>query len=223
MVQAASTLPPSVATLPTGTKVSGKAGASASASLNETDFLTLLTAQLRKQNPLNPQSPSDLAAELAQFSTASGIQSLNTTLNSSSGLQAAGLVGHNVAVPGNTLVLGQGGNASGAVQLSGAASDVVVRVLNNQGQVVANIDLGAQPAGNTSFTWNGQGSTGKALSPGTYGFTVSATGAQGASVTATPYAMAPVTSVSFAGQNGPMLSLGNGLKPVALSAVQQIF
>src|SRR5262249_32171637 len=160
--------------------------------LSETNFLTLLTAQLQKQDPLNPQNPSDLAAELAQFSTASGVQALNTTLNSSSGLQAASLVGHNVAVPGNTLVLGQSGTATGAVRLSAAATDVVVHVQNSQGQVVANIDLGAQPAGSQSFTWNGQGGGGKALAAGTYSFSVTATGVQGAGVTAMPYAVAPV-------------------------------
>jgi len=221
MVQAASTFPASVVTLPGGTQVSGNS--SPSATLNETNFLTLLTAQLQKQDPLNPQNPSDLAAELAQFSTASGVQALNTTWTSTSGLQAASLVGHNVAVPGNSLVLGQSGAATGAVQLSGAASDVVVHVLNSQGQVVANIDLGAQAAGSQSFSWNGQGSAGKALPAGNYSFSVTATGVQGASVTATPYAVAPVTSVAFNGQSGPMLSLGNGLKPAALSAVQQIF
>jgi flagellar basal-body rod modification protein FlgD len=222
MVAAASTLPASVVTLPAGTQLPNSAS-SASSTLSETDFLTLLTTQLEKQDPLNPQNPSDLAAELAQFSTASGIQNVNATLNSSSGLQAAGLVGHNVAVPGNSLVLGQSGSATGAVQLSGAATDVTVRVINTQSQVVASIDLGAMPAGNQTFTWNGQGSNGKTLAAGTYSFSVSATGAQGASVTATPYAVAPVTSVSFSGTNGPMLTLGNGLSPTALSAVQQIF
>jgi flagellar basal-body rod modification protein FlgD len=191
--------------------------------LSESDFLTLLTTQLQKQDPLNPQNPSDLAAELAQFSTASGIQSVNSTLNSSSGLQAAGLVGKNVAVPGNSLVLGQSGSATGAVLLSGAATDVTVHIINSQSQVVASIDLGAMSAGNQTFTWNGQGANGKALAAGTYGFSVSATGAQGATVTATPYTVAPVTSVSFSGTNGPMLALGNGLKPTALSSVQQIF
>ena len=116
-------------------------------------------------------------------------------------------------------MLGQSGTATGAVQLSAAASDATVRVVNSQNQVVASLDLGAQAAGNQSFTWNGQDSTGKALAVGTYSFTVAATGVQGASVTATPYAMAPVTSVSFGGTNGPMLALGNGLQTPPRSAL----
>src|SRR5580704_9130206 len=113
MTVAASVMPASVVSLPSGTQLptaSSTSAASAStgasglgSSLTESDFLTLLTTQLENQDPLNPQSPSDLAAELAQFSTASGVQSLNTTVGTSSGLQAAGLVGQNVAVPGNAL------------------------------------------------------------------------------------------------------------------------
>ncbi|HEX3860974.1 MAG TPA: FlgD immunoglobulin-like domain containing protein [Stellaceae bacterium] len=223
MTSAASTLPASVVTLPTGTQLASNSSNSTSALLNENDFLTLLTTQLEKQDPLNPQSPSDFAAELAQFSTASGVQNLNSTVTTTSGLQAASLVGHNVAVAGNTLSLGDGGNAAGALQLSAAATDVSVQISNAQGKIVATLDLGAMPAGTQNFTWSGQGSNGQALASGTYSFAVSATGAKGASVTATPYAVAPVTAVSFGGSNGATLELGNGIAPTALSAVQQVF
>src|SRR5581483_4332239 len=96
---------------------------------NENAFLQLLTTQLEHQDPLNPVSPSDFAAELAQFATATGVQNLNTAL-------AAALVGRNVAVAGNTLVLGAGSGATGAFSLPGAASDVRVTIANAQGQVV---------------------------------------------------------------------------------------
>jgi hypothetical protein len=42
-------------------------------------------------------------------------------------------------------------------------------------------------------------------------------------VAALPYAVVPVTAVVLGGQNGPMLDVGGGLAPVALSAVQQVF
>ena len=52
---------------------------------------------------------------------------------------------------------------------------------------------------------------------------MTATGANGAAVTATPYAVVPVTGVGLGGQSGPMLDVGGGLAPVPLSAVQQVF
>jgi len=223
------TVPASVTILPTGTQLSSAASAAttvsgANTTLTESDFLTLLTTQLENQDPLNPQDPSDLAAELAQFSTASGVQSLNTTLGSSGGVQAAGLIGKNVAVSGNTLVLGSSGSAPGAFNLSNAASDVQVTISNAAGSVVDVVDLGAMGAGNQNFTWNGQATNGSAQAAGNYSYAVNATSASSAvTVTATPYSVVPVTSVVLGGQNGTMLDVGGGLAPVALSAVQEVF
>ena len=235
MTVAASMMPATVVSLPPGTQLpsatssssaasSATAASSANSTLTESDFLTLLTTQLENQDPLNPQSPSDMAAELAQFSTASGVQTLNTTVGANSGIDAAGLVGKNVAVAGNTLILGSGGSAQGAFSLSATASDVGVTIANSSGSVVATVDLGAMAAGTQNFTWNGQGANGTALPAGNYSYTLNATSAvSGTTVTATPYAVAPVTAVGLGGQSGPTLDLGGGLSPVALSAVQQVF
>jgi flagellar basal-body rod modification protein FlgD len=189
--------------------------------------LQMMTAQLENQDPLNPMTGTEFAAELAQFSTAQGVQGLQTSMTgmsgSLSGIQATGLVGQNVAVAGNSLVLGSSGSATGAVNLSAAASDVSVTITNASGNAVGTLDLGAMSAGTQAFSWNGTTAGGSQASPGTYSFTASATGANGAAVTASPYAVAAVTAVTLGGQSGPMLELGSGLAPVALSAVQQIF
>jgi flagellar basal-body rod modification protein FlgD len=230
MTVAASTMPASVTTLPSGdqlpstTSTTSSASTAASGTLTEANFLTLLTTQLENQDPLNPQSPSDFAAELAQFSTASGVANLNTTLGAGGGVQAASLVGKNVAVAGNALVLGSSGSAPGAFNLSAAASDVKVTVSTSSGSVVDIVDLGAMSAGNQNFSWNGQSAAGAAQSAGTYSYTVNATAASSANkVTVTPYAVVPVTSVGLGGTSGTMLDLGGGMAPVALSAVQEVF
>ena len=221
-----STLPGTVTSLQSGTQIPAavQAANNANQALTQNNFLQLLTAQLQHQDPLNPLSPSDFAAELAQFSTASGVQQLNSTMTGSSGLQAAGLVGRNVAVTGNALVLGQGGTATGAFSLSGPAKDVQVAISNQSGSVVGVLDLGAMSAGQQNFTWNGQSVGGAALPPGTYSFNVVATAAKGSpAVQATTYSVVPVTAVVLGGLSGPTLDLGNGIAPVALSAVQQVF
>ena len=221
MSLAASAMPASVVALPTGTQLpSSSSGLAAPGQpLNEGNFLQLLTAQLENQDPLDPMSADDFASELAEFSTAAGVQDLTTSIN---GQQAVGLVGQNVAVTGNSMVLGLTGNATGAVNLSSAAGDVAVVVTDATGKAVASLNLGAMPAGTQTFTWNGAGSNGTTLPPGAYNFSVAAVGANGAAVAATPYAVAPVTGVGLGGQNGPTLDLGGGLAPVPLSAVQQV-
>jgi flagellar basal-body rod modification protein FlgD len=232
MTVAASVMPPSVVSLPPGSQLKPATSSTSNAAaastgigttLSETDFLTLLTTQLKHQDPLNPQSPSDLAAELAQFSTASGVQTLNTAVNSGSGMQAATLVGKSVAVAGNTMLLGANG-APAAFNLSAAAKDVVVTIANSSGSIVGGIDLGAMAAGNHTFGWNGHAADGAALPPGNYFYAVNAASASsGGSVTATPYAVVPVTSVVFGGQSGPTLDLGGGLAPVPLSSIKEVF
>ena len=100
--QASSVMPATVTSLPNGDQLpkSAQNNQATNAQLNENNFFQLLTAQLENQDPLNPMSASDFAAELAQFSTATGVQSLNATITAASGIQAAGLVGRNVAVTG---------------------------------------------------------------------------------------------------------------------------
>jgi len=57
------------------------------------DFLMLLSAQLRHQDPLNPQSDSEFASQLAQFSSLEQMQNMNETLNAMASYQAYSLVG----------------------------------------------------------------------------------------------------------------------------------
>jgi flagellar basal-body rod modification protein FlgD len=219
---AASTMPATLTVLPAGTQLptsTNNLNASGT-TLTENDFLQLLTAQLEHQDPLDPTSPDQFASELAQFSTATGVQNVALDV---SGQQAIGLVGQNVAVSGNSLVLPKSGSATGAFNLSSAASNVAVTVTDATGKQVATLNLGAMAAGTQNFTWSGAGAGGTTLAPGTYSFAVTATTASGARVSATPYAVVPVTGVALGGQSGPTLDLGNGLAPVALSAVQQVF
>jgi flagellar basal-body rod modification protein FlgD len=84
------------------TTASGTATAAPASNLNlSTDqFLKLLTTQLQYQDPSNPISSQDFLSQLAQFSTLSGVQTLNT--NSSNMLmlqqmtQGANLIGRTV-------------------------------------------------------------------------------------------------------------------------------
>lgn len=226
MTGATSAMPATVTALPTLSQ-SPAASGGANQVLNQNDFLTLMTAQLKNQDPLDPMTGTEFAAELAQFSTAQGVQSLQTGLtglsNTVSGMQAAGLVGQNVAVAGNSLVLGTNGSATGALNLSAAANDVSVTITDGSGNTVTTLDLGAMAAGPNQFSWNGTAASGSQPASGTYHFSINAVGANGSTVSATPYAVAPVTAVALGGQSGPTLELGGGLAPVALSAVQQVF
>ena len=61
--------------------------------MGKSDFLMLLSAQLRYQDPLNPQNDGDFAAQLAQFSSLEQMQNMNETLSAMAGYQAYSLIG----------------------------------------------------------------------------------------------------------------------------------
>src|SRR5580693_354670 len=63
--------------------------------LNQADFLKLLVTQMSSQDPLNPESDTDFAAQLAQFSSLQATQTMGTNLQT---IQATGLLGQTVSV-----------------------------------------------------------------------------------------------------------------------------
>src|SRR5437667_2241117 len=82
--------------------------------LNQDDFLKLLVAQMSAQDPMNPQSNSDFAAQMAQFSalqTSRATQSDIAQLHADQqAVQANGLLGRSV-----TLLGSDGAIASGTI------------------------------------------------------------------------------------------------------------
>lgn len=51
-------------------------------SLGQSDFLQLLSAQLKQQDPFEPTDNTQMVAQLAQFSSVTGISEINTSLKS---------------------------------------------------------------------------------------------------------------------------------------------
>ena len=76
------------------------------------NFLTLLIAQMKNQDPTNPMDNSQLTSQLAQINTLAGIERLNTTLGMVSGqiddslsVNASNMIGKGVMVPGNKILV----------------------------------------------------------------------------------------------------------------------
>lgn len=213
----------SVAASTTAKTSAGSGSGSGSAStLTQSDFLQLLTAQLQYQTPNSPADPTQMASEFAEISTVDGINKLNTQVSTIQTGAAAGqmaqasdLIGKQVAVSGDALTPNAAGSATGAFNLSNAASDVQVTVLNPNGSVANTVDLGALQAGQQNFTWD-KGTAGTA-----YSYQVSAVDASGAAVTATPYSVYTVLGVNVSG-GSPTLNVQGTDTPLSLSSVSTV-
>ncbi len=213
----------------TGTGTGSTSGVNGAATLGGTDFLTLMLAQLKNQDPTSPVDSNTFLTQLAQLSEVQGINTLNTSfstlssaMTSAQTMQASSLLGHQALVTSTTANLTSGGTVTGAVTVPQTTASVTLSVANSAGTVIKTVSLGAQSAGLADFTWDGTESDGTAAPTGTY--TLSATyGGQTASSTAATTAVnGTVESVSMgAGTAGMTLNV-SGVGSVAISALQQI-
>jgi flagellar basal-body rod modification protein FlgD len=188
---------------------------------SEQRFLKLLVTQLNNQDPLNPMQNAELTSQLAQMSTVSGIEKLNSTLSglvnqtgANQVLQAASLIGYNVLSPGNEIATKapEAGKDPAvvpfAVQLPGSAGDVEVKIVDAAGNTVRTLDLGSLPEGVNAITWDGKADDGSVAPAGSYTFTVAADNG-GSTVQATALTFSQVAAVKQ-GTSGVTLELASG-------------
>lgn len=184
-----------------------------SAALGQSDFLTLMLAQLKNQDPMQPMENGEFLAQLAQFSTVGGIEKVNETLQSlGDGMKdfristAANLLGHEVLVPGNVARAGADGTINGVVDLPDDASSVVISYSNAAtGDLLTTQTYANQSAGLMGFSWSDL-PAGMAEARTPVRITVSATTASGTSQVG-PSVFAKVLSASSGGSGSSDMTL----------------
>jgi len=217
----------------TGTGTSSGSSTANSASslgtLGGTDFITLMLAQLQNQDPTSPVDSNTFLTQLAQLSEVQGITSLNSnfstlsnSLTSNQAMQASSLLGHQVLVSSSTATLAAGATVTGAVNVPQTTSQVTLSITDSNGNVVNQINLGAQSAGLANFSWNGTMGNGSPAPAGTYTLTAQYTGQVSGGTAATTLVNGTVDSVSMgAGSAGMTLNVA-GVGSVPFSSLQQI-
>lgn len=191
----------------------------------QTRFLTLLTTQLKNQDPLNPTDANQMTAQLSQISTVSGIEKLNTTMekllssySAVQNMQAAAMIGKTVFIAGNEMELGSEGAIAG-FNLESAAESVTVKIRDSDGNLVTTQDIGAMPTGIGSFYWDGTKADGTKATEGTYNFTFEAT--KGTTKVKGESLQAGTISAVTMLSSGAALVL-NGKKNVSYTDIRQI-
>jgi flagellar basal-body rod modification protein FlgD len=195
-------------------------------SVGQDEFLKMMLAQLKNQDPLKPLEPAQFLGQLAQFSTVTGIQamqqslaSLNATLGSAGLMEGASLLGRDVLSAATTGRLGAAGGLSGAVVAPPGASAVQVAVRDLSGALVRRFEV---PAGNglVDFQWDGVDQAGRRAAPGLYAIeAVGVVGSKGESLEV--LLEQRVNSVSIDGTTGALLLNTSG-GPVPLDRVRRV-
>lgn len=212
-----------------GSSSGSSSGVNGGATLGGTDFLTLMLAQLKNQDPTSPVDSNTFLTQLAQLSEVQGITQLHTdfsTLSSSvsggAAMQASALLGHHALVNSSTAQLAANGSVSGAVNVPQNTSAVVLNISDSSGNLVQKVYLGPQAAGDASFTWDGKDGAGNAAPAGTYTLTAQYAGQTSTSTAPTTLVNGVVESVSMgAGSAGLTLNV-SGVGSVPYSTVQTI-
>jgi flagellar basal-body rod modification protein FlgD len=194
--------------------------------LGQNEFLKLMLAQLKNQDPLKPQDPSAFLTQLAQFSQVTGIENMNKavgslsdSLMSSQVLSGTSMVGRDVLANGATAQLTEGGTISGAVDIPKVATAVKVRVLDGTGQLVREFPLEPEE-GLMEFTWDGRTNSGAAAPGGPYEFEIIASAGE-LNGSLDPMIASRVGSVTIDPSTHELtLNTNNG--PFALSDVRRI-
>lgn len=184
--------------------------------LGKDEFLKLLVAQMKNQDPMNPMNADQMAAQLAQFSTVEQLTQLNATVTAQQDAQAAmvnalhastamGLVGKTVTAVGDQVAVPEGGEATVHVRVGDAGGVATLKVFDGEGREVGSRALGTVVGGKHEFEL---GSAARDLAPGKYTYRVEVKDpSSGNPVPVQTYTVGRIDGVRY-GQEGPVLMAG---------------
>jgi flagellar basal-body rod modification protein FlgD len=176
--------------------------------MQKDDFLKLLVAQLQNQDPLNPASNQEFAAQLAQFSSLEQLMEMNSALgdnlqmsgfiaNSVNNSIASTFIGKEVHAVGNQVHLGEEGDPEIRFNQERVSAGTMVKIYNSAGTLVRTLDLGASPGGGLIVEWDGKDGSGNRLPEGTYYTEALAFDYEGNSIATVTFMMGRVTGVRY--------------------------
>jgi flagellar basal-body rod modification protein FlgD len=196
--------------------------------MGKQDFLTLFTAQLQNQNPLEPVKNEAFVAQLAQFSQLEALTNMQGSLDkfvtSMSGermLGSASLIGKKVAVNDTPTQLTSGGVIDGSIDLPMGASGIQVSVFDSQGRLVQELIAGPQLPGTTPISWNGKDAAENPVPSGLYRLSANAV-VNGKNVPVPVSTLSTVRAISSNPTDGSVSVEVDGGKTMLLTDVKRV-
>ena len=163
-------------------------------------FLTLLTTQLRNQDPTKAMDAQEMTNQLVQFASVEQQIRVNTNLERLVGVEqgnqlvsAAPLMGRMVEVESDQMAL-QGSQAQLRLPPAGQATRAQISVLDANGRTVRGAEV-ALAGTTTNWAWDGRDEAGRLLPDGAYRYAVRGTRADGTETAVTAGVLARATAV----------------------------
>ncbi len=143
--------------------------------LGQEDFLRLLVAQLKNQDPVNPVENNEFLSQIAQFSMVSGIEGLGTSfggmetnLFANQAMQSAQLVGKEVLVDNANIAFTSGDSVHGLLNVDSTVFNLNIQVREEAGGLIRTISLGTAKPGSHEILWDGTDESGEPAASGSY-------------------------------------------------------
>lgn len=183
-------------------------------------FLTLLTAQLKNQDPLSPVDSNQFTAQLTQMAgveqqllTNDLLKGLLSAQQGSGLAGAANYIGKDATAAWSAVKL-ENGQASWSYELGANAATATLQVLDSAGKVVWSGDAPSKATGVHDFTWNGKTSAGGDAPDGVYSLKVTAKTGANLAVDAQVLIRGRITGVElYDGQ--PYATIGKSILPLS--------
>jgi len=197
------------------------------APLEQDQFLKILMAQMKYQDPMNPVQGTDFTNQLAQFSSLEQLMKVNTNLGSvQSGQTELGqlampsYLGRHVLSKGSSIAVTNGTPAAARYDVKAAAASGTLTVFDQEGSIVRITDLGKKAAGRYDVSWDGKNMQGNPVPDGTYRFQTDFYDAEGSYVPSESYQTGTVQRVTF--QDGSA-SFDLGTTQVPVESVIEVY
>ena len=150
--------------------------------IDKAGFLNLFVAQLQNQDPLSPQDPSQLTAQLAQLTSVEQLTGINERLDKLTtatkdgiGASLLPLIGKDVRFDASQLAVEDGKASRVTYKLASSAANVTAVVRDSAGTEVRRVALGDLGVGNHAFAWDGKTQNGRLAPDGNYTVQIAAT------------------------------------------------
>lgn len=203
---------------------------SSGSSLGKDDFMKLLIAEMKNQDPMNPMDGTQYAAQLAQFSSLEQLSNLNsnitsminanlTLVQSVNNTMAATMIGKEVKVDNANITVKDQDSIGLGIDLSANSSSVIFKIYNSSGTLVKTIEKDGLSMGENKLSWDLTDNNGNKVSNGSYTYTVQATSTSGETMTDTGYQFGKISGVRYT-DNGTMFVI-NGTE-FDLSSILEI-
>ena len=191
------------------------------------NFLKLLIAQIKNQDPMSPMDASTMTAQMSQLNMVSSMGTMNTSMQamlsqmqSANFMNQAALIGHSPMVAGNSINY-SGGEVMLGANLANPLQGVVATIKDASGTVVGTADLGNLNSGMTNFVFDGVDASGAKMPNGIYRVEISGKNNAGTNESPAPYVGSPVVSILKEGTSGEaLLKLADG-RSIKASEVKQ--